>query len=421
MLNTLLIVNPVTSGMYLSESLKYYGIYTVALYDIVYQDMISNKNSYSYQMDCFDKRIFSDFRKSSIDDLISLVSNENYSLVVHGSELSLKISEQLASKLTPEAANPLNSFELRNSKYAIQRKLCESKVNYIPQIIFNPFEDDINVLKKVRYPCFVKPLHGASAIFSSKINNQEKLHQFFNQLSLEKVSNYWILKYQEDNTQFLICKFIEGDTYLVDTFSYKGNHYLSSIQYNPKEYISNLPYYMYFEPITEEKSIFNPIKNYVFTCLNIAEFHNGFSHTEVIVNDEGIFLIEINPRISGARGMVNKTAKLAGCFSQVDLLASKVFHKSINEINKKFKYCRLIPIFNIGSNPLPDLQQKLHDIKSIQEICYFKPIGYINPATIVGMGDSFCAMIICATDDVNVLNRDTEIIRKLDMSSFSLN
>lgn len=52
--------------------------------------------------------------------------------------------------------------------------------------------------------------------------------------------------------------------------------------------------------------------------------NNGFGHTELMATPEGPRLIEVNPRISGANGFINKLFRACGYPAQVDLLIASL-------------------------------------------------------------------------------------------------
>ena len=55
--------------------------------------------------------------------------------------------------------------------------------------------------------------------------------------------------------------------------------------------------------------------------MTVTEFNHGFAHTEIFIMENGEpSLVEINPRISGGRGVHNRLAQSFSIKSQTDLL-----------------------------------------------------------------------------------------------------
>jgi predicted ATP-grasp superfamily ATP-dependent carboligase len=101
------------------------------------------------------------------------------------------------------------------------------------------------------------------------------------------------------NDRLLVERYISGQLIGCDTLTRNGKHLMLGV--NEKM--------MYPPPSSAIKgSCFpanqydvNKIQDYVFSILDALEFNDGVTHTEILLADEGPFLVEVNPRLVGAK------------------------------------------------------------------------------------------------------------------------
>src|SRR5690606_24979141 len=80
------------------------------------------------------------------------------------------------------------------------------------------------------------------------------------------------------------------------------------------------------------------IAEYIKNVLKATELNNGFGHCEVFLTPEP-YLIEVNPRIAGASGMVNRLTSACIGENQITLMA-----QSINDPAGFLKRCEEPPL-----------------------------------------------------------------------------
>ena len=224
----ILLVNPFSSAQFLSESFKRMGVKTLAFYT---KDLKTLMDYAVPKKEWFDRQIF--LETEDVDQILAAIQDEQIDYVLNGSEASVSLTDQLAKKLTPELANDPNTAHLRVSKYHMHEALKKEGLAHIKQVQFVVGEDDCQNEKfcNLKYPCFVKPLNGCFSYGLAKIESFEALCQFFNsvdQQALREALKLYLSR--QAKVVYLICEYIEGDEYFVDTFSYQGEHYISSIQ-----------------------------------------------------------------------------------------------------------------------------------------------------------------------------------------------
>ena len=408
---SVLVINPYVSPEYINKTFKKYNISTIALYT---KEANCIQEYCRPKLDWFDTQIFTS--SEDIDKIVVLLTNYNIDYVINGFEDSLEISDKLAAILSKRYANNPSTSAYRCNKQEMHYILAKNNINCIKQYVFNIMHNNITDLNKytIRYPCFIKPLYGAGSMYAQNINSQADMCNYIASLNLQEIKQRMLRSnLKNDIYDFLICDFIDGDEFMIDTFSVNGEHYISSIQHNVKKEINGLLFCRYTDCV-ENIKIKNIITNYVKTSLTALGFNNGFAHTEVFVNAKQCpVLIEVNPRVSGIKGIVNYMANLNGEYSQVELLLQHIFNITIKKPKKIIRYSRLLYIFNLSLNPLPNLKNKLAKFEIVLEVVYLKEAGYIRD----NMPENLCdvlAFVICGADNKGKLDLETEQILKLD-------
>lgn len=128
------------------------------------------------------------------------------------------------------------------------------------------------------YPLFIKPLDGSSSVNAFKINNEEEL-RFFSQY----VPNA------------LVSDYIQGDEYTVDAFcDFEGN----CISIVPRKRLVVRAGEIQKGVIERNPAIIEETKKVIKILKPIGQIT-----LQCIVNESGVFFIEINPRFGGGAPM----------------------------------------------------------------------------------------------------------------------
>lgn len=356
----ILLVNPLSSAKYLSDEFNKYNVFTEALFTID----LNTVPAYAYPDDSlFNKQTY--ILSNDASQIINFMGNVSYDYVINGSEVSTLIADKLAKHYTPDYANNPDSYLLRLNKFHMHEILAKKHLSYINQFIYD-INEELSIIEKykINYPCFIKPLASMSALGARKINDFEDFNNYFLNINAYKNHNQSL----DNKDKFLIAEYIEGDEYIVDTFSYLGNHIVSSIQRSYKTIDNMVPTCAYTD-IVKDIDIINKITKYINNVLTTVEFDNGFAHTEVFITKTGdVKLIEINPRISGASGYVNILAQLNGNLSQTDLLLKYVFDIDVMKNNIEDVVFRRVTLFNKSNGSLNQLEEKITQYKTFYKI-----------------------------------------------------
>ena len=194
--------------------------------------------------------------------------------------------EQFNRHLIPHLSNDPRTSHMRYDKYHMHEALKVNKVNYIKQCMGNDytpglFKNHGVVVKPVSETCS----EDGVVVFENE--NKAIAH-------LSSVENL-------DKT--LIQERIEGEEYVVDAFTFKGQHYIIGIlKYETDNEALSIMQHVGSVNINASIGI---IHEYAIKVLNALDVRNGFSHMEAMVTKKDkCYLIELNPRLPGAAGFV---------------------------------------------------------------------------------------------------------------------
>lgn len=181
---------------------------------------------------------------------------------------------------------PAELFELVQKKNLLRELLIK---NNLDMSFYYYIENSTDLIKKIflekKMPLIAKPVDGYASIGINRIDRVEDVESV--SIALKSVSH---------NEKIYLEQLIIGKEYSVEVFSANGKHYLLALttKYNETTRFIDLGHVL---PTFNEDSdrIFQKVK----AMLNLIEYGNGISHTEVIVNDSDVFITETHCRIAG--------------------------------------------------------------------------------------------------------------------------
>lgn len=398
-----LIINPTSSAVYLAGKFKEAGVQSTALY--VLDD--SSVNAYSkYPRGIFDVELF--MMDSIFDEILLALSEYNFEYIINGTERTLNLSDRLNAALLPHLANDPATSNLRSDKYAMHKALEQNNISHIYQHIIDLSNYDILAIK-TEYPCFIKPLEGVGAIGAIKITNAIELEQY---LSKTKLANVNLFRSQEDKDKYLLCEFVAGDEYLIDVFSHSGVHEVATVQSYSRELVDGAARCITLDAVSD-KAIITKISEYISNVLDATGFKHGFSHNELFITPTGeMKLIEINPRISGLKGMASQIARLSSGHDQIDLFLQKIFNISLNP-NIKYSNVTCYVLYNEGSRTTPDYTTVFANYPAVVNISQSVLPGSISVQKVASLVDSTAAVLV-ASNDINLYQDALAKIKMLE-------
>lgn len=212
--------------------------------------------------------------------------------------------------------------------------------------------EQLKEIQDWKFPVFVKPARGSGSIGAKKCHSIKEIEDL--------VSRDDILMHEQETIQdYIVQEFLTGTEYFVDTFSLSGKHQICSVQSYQKLQFKGYPIYRYMEIVDPVGDIWKICSEYVLKVIAAIGLKNGFGHTELILTDSGPALIEVNPRISGGFGFINKLAEGTLNKSQPDLLIDNILSIPYAPITHLINYGRVVCMQNWQAQNLHELNTEM--------------------------------------------------------------
>lgn len=401
-----LLINPLSATRYISEELKAKNFFSIALFTVAREKIPAY---FQPALNLFDKQIYIETTDTQL--LAKTVSSYDIDFILNGSDDSLLITEKIIEHLLPHYNNDQNSIVCRNDKFTMQETFKTHHLPYIKQLKITL--DDQLALSKISdvigFPCFIKPVLGAASIGASYCYTYQDL--------MEKLKIQLYTATHQLMDEYIVQEIIQGEEIFVDIFSVDGQHYVSSVQTITKEEINGTSCYR-TETLIYDNTLWQKAVDIVKKALDACGFRNGFTHTELFYLKDGSFrIIEINPRISGAKGLPNSLAKYHGLQTQVDLLASYLDgEKIIESVPDAIQgYGEILYLYNFSQNPTQDIRPHLAPFQSIKEVIPASDIGTIPPK-IKNLSNVDCMLLLYDAQNKAFVIKEAEKIGALEKS-----
>jgi hypothetical protein len=214
--------------------------------------------------------------------------------VIPGSEIGVDLAEQLANKLGLPS-NDISIGRVRRDKFLMQERLSECKVRSIKGVKVKDKQEALNWIESNGIKkAVVKPLDSAGCDTTKICNGTKEIWNAVDAI-IGKTNMMG-----EFNHQCLVQEFIVGLEIVVNSFSFKGEHYITDSWSAPK---SQTPggeiLYDKLLPLTPDYLQNNKIDSYIRSVLTALGIQNGPSHCEVMMTADGPVLIECGARLDG--------------------------------------------------------------------------------------------------------------------------
>jgi biotin carboxylase len=404
----LLLINPLSSQKFLSEQLKKYNIYTTALFTKLHEEF---SNYVAPDKSYFDQQVYVK-QDSSFDQIIASIPDMSFDFILNGTDESLTLTEMIITKLKPELANLPELSYSRVNKFSMQEQFRVAGLPYIRQVRADLADMATLDVDNLWFPCILKPVLGAASIGVFLCGNKEEL------ISNMMAANKLLTLMSEPIDKYIIQEVIYGQEIFVDTFSTDGVHYVSAIHTIYKETIGDSVACYRYEVLIDSQDIWSKSANLVKAALDACGFRNGFNHTELFLLSDGSFrIIEINPRISGAKGMPNRLTQLQGLHTQVDLLVQHLNHAPITDstLSNAVGYAKLLYLYNFTDTNTCDIGISLSSklkLESDYEVIMCSIINSI-PEKIKNL-TNVDAMVLLYSRNRAIVERDVNLIFALE-------
>jgi biotin carboxylase len=219
-------------------------------------------------------------------------------------DIRLIEASKLAKRLGLRYLNEASATLLRD-KYSVREQL---KDKGIPQPAFQLATSNAEVLQAIYaigLPILLKPSDGYGSQNILTLQTQEDLDLAEDALAhLLPLSTDYGLGVRS-NDRLLIEQYMQGVFIGCDTFTMDGQHQLLGV--NEKLMFAPPSFAIKGGCFTPNQGQLQSLEKYVFSILDAVNFDWGAAHIEIMLTPEGPRLVEINPRLVGA-----KIARLIG-------------------------------------------------------------------------------------------------------------
>ncbi|WP_333872973.1 ATP-grasp domain-containing protein [Methylobacter sp.] len=214
--------------------------------------------------------------------------------------IDIRITEaaRLAERLNLRFLNPKTAVAMRD-KFTVRTLLAEKGIRQ-PEFALATNNQQLRAaIENMGFPVLVKPSDGYGSQNIAAFLTEDDLNPL-----LDPLDNYLPCRTDygfgvKANDRLLVERYISGQLVGCDTLTQNGKHIMLGI--NEK--------LMYPQPSSAIKGSCFPsdryeiskIEDYVFSILDALEFNDGVTHTEILLSEEGPFLVEVNPRLVGAK------------------------------------------------------------------------------------------------------------------------
>ncbi len=219
-------------------------------------------------------------------------------------EIRLLDASKLATVLGTHYLN-LNSAVLLRDKYSVRRCLAQKGIIQ-PEFALATTTDEIkSAIHKLGLPLLIKPSDGYGSQNVVVLQTQLDLDPLISPVEIMLPSRADYGLGVRANDRLLIERFLKGSFIGVDTLTVEGVHRFLGI--NVKKMMAPPSFAIQGGCFTPRNETHAAIEKYVFEILDAVGFNSGATHIELMLTEQGPRLIEINPRLVGA-----KIARLVG-------------------------------------------------------------------------------------------------------------
>lgn len=213
-------------------------------------------------------------------------------------DIRLIEASKLAKSLGVRFLNT-NSAELLRDKFNVREKLRSKGIEQ-PEFFLATTNDEIQAaVDKLGLPVLIKPSDGYGSQNILTLQTSDDIDPVLNPLQhlLPIKSNYGLGVVSND--RLLVERYMSGVLIGCDTFTDNGKHQLlgvnQKLMFPSPSFAIKGGCFLPFNPAWKE------LEKYVFSLLDAVDFDFGATHIEIMVTDEGPRLVEINPRLVGAK------------------------------------------------------------------------------------------------------------------------
>jgi len=305
----------------------------------------------------------------TVEDVLPILEQEEVTGIIYqvGGQTALKLAKELNRILTNKKlllGTSLEVVEEMEDRALFNHFLQNIGIEPIKGVIINDSADIANGIKQLGFPVLVRPSYVIGGQWMRKINNQEELANYLQELALEL----------RDNTIYplLMDKFIEGKEVEVDVVT-DGSDYLVPVLMEHLEPagIHSGDSTAILPSFSVDVKVKREVKGIVEKIVATGKFQ-GLLNIQFIIAEKKIYVLEINPRASRTVPIISKVTGIP----LINLATKVQLGEKLNNLGYKTGFLADLPFFAVKapifSNQKLDLSMELGpEMKSTGEIMAF--------------------------------------------------
>jgi predicted ATP-grasp superfamily ATP-dependent carboligase len=392
-------VDPFASTKFLASRLKQAGLSVSVIYTI----KNFTTDYFTFQPELFD-HAFHLIHPEQLSELITQLKAVKVTRIYYGSEISVAIADRLSQALCPQFANNPATASYRSNKFAMTEAVRLAGLPHIKQIKtgHSLTSEQEAELATWQFPVIVKPVNCSASL---GVECCYSIAEVKTRLRTQTQANF----FGQPVDTYLVQEYLVGSEYIIDTFSMRGEHHLSGTLRTCRSLHQRNPICLYSELAPSDHPEAAACIDYTKKVLSAVGLENGFGHTEVMYTEKGPVLIEVNPRISGANGYVNKLFQACGLPAQIDLLIAACKNLPI-PIIKNSRYGRRVCLQNYIERAINPLNLPLlNELSSFVEADMLKQPGthLSKPET---LADTVAFVLLAHSNQQQVLQDHQQLL-----------
>ena len=244
-------------------------------------------------------------------------------------DIRLVAAAKLANRLGLRYLNVESAVLLRD-KFNVRSRLKTAGISQ-PHFALGTTNDEVkSAIDEIGLPVLIKPCDGYGSQNILTLENEADLELARDSLDnlLPMTTDYGLGV--SSNNRLLIEEFMQGVFIGCDTFTLNGRHQLLGI--NEKLMFSPPSFAIRGGCFLPNKGEWQILEKYVFRLLDAVGFDVGAAHIEIMLTDQGPRLIEINPRLVGAK-IARLVAFSLNCSVHEALIDLHLGHWPLQQLN----------------------------------------------------------------------------------------
>jgi biotin carboxylase len=242
-----------------------------------------------FEYDTIEKKILEIHRRNPFEALLCLI------------EIRLTEAARLAQCLNLRHLSPLGAQLLRD-KFNVRLRLSQAGLAQPDFALATSTQELKQAIRNLGLPVLIKPVDGYGSQNIVALRTKEDLDPLFSpvEMMLPSHADYGLGVVAND--RLLVERYLTGDFIGCDTFTLDGKHHLlgvnEKLMFPPPSFAIRGGC---FTPRIPNDARHKALEEYVFSALDAVGFDQGATHIELMVTQDGPQLIEINPRLVGAK------------------------------------------------------------------------------------------------------------------------